>query len=106
MTIYVAAWLAQFPFRWLLVGQQGKRITIRWFGSGRDGRTSVDFLVPGTFGEFSVDCLHLSLDRHLRGGMRGNQAEVCAQFAFGTLEVGCGELPDVVVAGHVISRKQ
>src|ERR1035441_454634 len=62
--------------------------------------------VPGTFGKLSVNCPDMSLDRHVRGGIRGNQAEVCVQVALGTLKLGCGELPDIVVADHVISRKQ
>src|ERR1700676_2937907 len=102
----VAAWFPHFPFCSVLVAQRGKRIAARWLGSGRYGFTSVGLLLPGTFGKLSVDCLHVSLNRHVCGGMRGNQAEVCAQVALGTFKLGRGELPDIVVADHVISRKQ
>src|ERR1035441_8811064 len=102
----VAAWFPHFPFCPILAAQRGKRITARWLGSGRHDCTSVDLLLLGTFGKLSVDCLHVSLNRHVRGGMRGNQTEVCVQVALGTLKLGRGELPDIVVADHFISRKQ
>src|ERR1039457_3185805 len=117
----VAAWFPHFPFRPVLVAQRGKRVTTRWLGSGRHACTSVDLLVPGTFGKLvpgtfgklvpgtlgklSVNCPDMSLDRPVRGGIRGNQAEVCVQVALGTLKLGCGELPDIVVAYHVISGR-
>jgi len=63
-------------------------------------------LATGTMGKFGVDCLHMSLDRHMRWGIRVNQAEVGLEFALSALEFGRGELPDIVGAGHVISRKQ
>jgi hypothetical protein len=62
--------------------------------------------VLGTFGKLGVDCFHVSLDRHMCGGIRGDEAEVCAQVALDAFELCGGELPDIVVAVHVISRKQ
>jgi hypothetical protein len=39
-------------------------------------------------------------------GIRADQAEVCAQLAHRALKLGRGELADVVVAGHAISKTQ
>ena len=63
-------------------------------------------LVTGTFGKLGIDCLHMSLDRHVRRGIRVKQAEVCPEFALGALKLGRSELRDIVGADHVISRKQ
>ena len=63
-------------------------------------------LATGTLGKLGVDCLHMSLDRHVRRGTGVNQAEVCLEFALGALKLGRGEPLDIVVADHVISRKQ
>jgi hypothetical protein len=67
---------------------------------------SAGLLVTGTSGQFGVDCPHVSQDRNVRRGIRVDQAEVCAQVAHRTLKVGRGELPDIVVAGHAISKTQ
>ena len=56
----------------------------------------------GTLGKLGVDCLHMSMDRHVRRGTRVNQAEVCLEFALGALKFGRGELPDIV--GRANSR--
>jgi hypothetical protein len=63
-------------------------------------------LVTGASGQLGVDCLHVSQDRDMRRGVRADQAEVCAQVAHRTLKLGCGELPDIVAAGHAISKTQ
>ena len=63
-------------------------------------------LAIGAFGKLGVDCLHMSLDRHVRRGIWVKQAEVCLEFALGALKLGRGELRDIVGADHVISRKQ
>jgi hypothetical protein len=63
-------------------------------------------LVTGTSGQFGVDCPHLSQDRNVRRGIRVDQAEVCAQVPHRKLKPGRGELPDIVVAGHAISKTQ
>ena len=63
-------------------------------------------LVTGTSGKLGVDCLYVRQDRHVRGGARGDQGEVGAELAPGELELGGGELADVVGAGHAISRMQ
>ena len=49
-------------------------------------------LAIGTSGKLGVDCPHMSLDRHVRRGIRVNQAEVCLEFALGALKLGRGEL--------------
>ena len=51
-------------------------------------------------------CPHLRQDRRVCGRTRGDQAKVCAQLAPGDLELGHGELPDIVGAGHGVSRTQ
>jgi hypothetical protein len=66
----------------------------------------IGLLVTGTSGQLGVDCLHVSQDRDVRRGVRADQAEVCAQVAHRSLKLGRGELPDIVVAGHVISKTQ
>jgi hypothetical protein len=63
-------------------------------------------IVTGTSGQLGVDCPHVSQDRDVRRGIRADQAEVCAQLAHRTLKLGRSELPDIMVAGHVISKTQ
>jgi hypothetical protein len=63
-------------------------------------------LVTRTPGQLGVDCPHVSLDRGVRRGIRPDQTEVCAQLAHRKLKLGRGELPDIVVAGHPISKTQ
>jgi hypothetical protein len=48
----------------------------------------------------------VSQDRDVRRGIRADQAEVCAQLAHRKFKLGRGELPDIVVAGHAISKTQ
>jgi hypothetical protein len=67
---------------------------------------SAGLLVTGTSGQFGVDCPHVSQDRDVRRGIRADQAEVCVQFAHRKFKLGRGELPDIVVAGHAISKTQ
>jgi hypothetical protein len=67
---------------------------------------SARLLATSTSGQFDVDCLHVSQDRDVRRGIRADQAEVCAQVAHRTFELGGGELPDIVAAGHGISKTQ
>jgi hypothetical protein len=45
-------------------------------GSRRHGCASGDLLALGASGKLAVDCPQLSLDRYVRGGMRGNHAKV------------------------------
>jgi hypothetical protein len=66
----------------------------------------VGLLVTGTSGQLGVDRPHVSLDRDVRRGIRADQAEVCAQVAHRELKLGRGEPPDIVVAGHAISKTQ
>jgi hypothetical protein len=68
--------------------------------------TSTWLLVTGASGQLVVDCLHVSQDRDVRRGIRADQAEVCAQVAHRSLKLGRGKLPDIVVAGHAISKTQ
>jgi len=63
-------------------------------------------LATGTSGQLGVDCPHVSQDRDVRQGIRADQAEVGAQLAHRELKHGRGELPDIVVAGHAISKTQ
>jgi hypothetical protein len=63
-------------------------------------------LVTGTSGQLGVDCPHVSQDRDVRRGIRADQAEVCAQLAHPKPKRGRGELPDIVVADHAISKTQ
>jgi hypothetical protein len=67
---------------------------------------SAGLLVTGTSGQLGIDGPHVSQDRDVRRGSRADQAEVCTQLAHRTFELGCGELPDIVVAGHAISKTQ
>jgi hypothetical protein len=60
----------------------------------------------GASGQLGSDGLHVSQDRNVRGGIRADQAEVCAQLTHRQLKLGRGELADVVVAGHAISKTQ
>jgi hypothetical protein len=66
----------------------------------------VGLLVTGTSGQLGVDRPHVSQDRDVRRGIRADQAEVCAQLAHRKLKPGRRELPDIVVAGHAISKTQ
>jgi hypothetical protein len=63
-------------------------------------------LVTGTSGQFGVDGPHVSQDRDVRRGIRADQAEVCAQVAHRKFKPGRGELHDIVVAGHAVSKTQ
>jgi hypothetical protein len=63
-------------------------------------------LAGGASGKLGVDGLHVRQDRQVRGGAGGDQAEVRAQLAPGDLELGGGELADIMRAGHVMSRTQ
>ena len=63
-------------------------------------------LLPGTSGQLGADGPHVSQDRDVRRGIGTNQAEVRAQVTHRTLKLGRGELPDIVVAGHAISKTQ
>jgi len=67
---------------------------------------SAGLLVTGTSGQLGVDCPHVSQNRNVRRGIRADQAKVCAQLAHPKLKLGRGELPDIVVAGHAISKTQ
>jgi hypothetical protein len=67
---------------------------------------SAGLLVTGTSGQLGVDCPHLSQDRNVHRGIRADQAEVCAQLAHRKFKPGRGALPDIVVAGHAISKTQ
>jgi hypothetical protein len=67
---------------------------------------SAGLLVTGTSSQLGVDCPHVSQDRNVRRGIWADQAEICAQVAHRTLKLGSGELPDIVVAGHAISKTQ
>jgi hypothetical protein len=67
---------------------------------------SVGLLVAGTSGQLGVDRPHVSQDGNVRRGILPDQGEVCAQLAHRSLKLGHGELPDVVVAGHAISKTQ
>jgi hypothetical protein len=67
---------------------------------------SAGLLVTGTSGQLGVDCPHLSQDRNVPRGIRADQAEVCAQLAHRKFKPGRGELPDIMVAGHAISKTQ
>jgi hypothetical protein len=59
-----------------------------------------------TSGKLGVDRLQVRQDRRVRGGTGGDQAEVRAQLAPGDLQLGRGELPNVMGAGYAISRTQ
>jgi len=63
-------------------------------------------LVTGSSGKLGVDCLHVRQDRHVRGGAGDDQGEAGAKLAPGELELGGGELADVVGPGHAVSRMQ
>jgi hypothetical protein len=63
-------------------------------------------LVTGASGQFGVYCPHLSQDRDVRRGVRTDQAEIRAKVAHRSLKLGCGWLPDIVAAGHAISKTQ
>jgi hypothetical protein len=63
-------------------------------------------LATGTSGQLGVDCLHVSQDGDVRRGIRADQAEVGAQLAHRELKLGRADLPDIVVAGHAISKTQ
>jgi hypothetical protein len=70
------------------------------------GLAFVGLLVAGASGQLGTDGPHVSQDRNVRWGVRADQTEVRAQVAHRTLKLGRGELPDIVVAGHVISKTQ
>jgi hypothetical protein len=63
-------------------------------------------LATGTSGKLGVDGLHMCQDRRVRGGAGGDQAEVRTEMTPGGLELGGGELADIMQAGHVMSRTQ
>jgi hypothetical protein len=67
---------------------------------------SAGLVVTGTSGQLGVDCPHVSQDRDMRRGIRADQAEVCAQLAHRKFKPGRSELPEIVVAGHAISKTQ
>jgi hypothetical protein len=67
---------------------------------------SARLLVTGTSGQLGIDCPHVSQDRNVRRGVRVDQAEIRAQVAHRSLKLGRGELPDIVAAGHAISKTQ
>jgi hypothetical protein len=67
---------------------------------------SARLLVTGTSGQLGVDCPHLSQDRNVRRGVRVDQAEIRAQVAHRSLKLGRGDLPNIVAAGHAISKTQ
>jgi hypothetical protein len=67
---------------------------------------SAGLLVTGTSGQFGVDGPHVSQDRNVRRGVRADQAEICTQVTYRSLKLGHGEQPDIVAAGHAISKTQ
>jgi hypothetical protein len=53
-------------------------------------------------GELSVNCLQMSLDRHMCRGISINQSEIFLQFAFDAFKLGSGLLPDAIMVLIII----